>query len=94
MANDSVNHIVLSPKELIALNNVIKLGLEAFKLMGYPLFYNCLLLSIYQLIQLSSTAVTLVTPIIGFKEFSVELDVLSKFMRDVSVINYFKVRRS
>ena len=93
MANRSVNHIVLSPQEIAALINVIKISLEAFRLADYPLFYDCFLMNLHQLVQLGAAAVTLATPPLGFKEFSQEFEVLEKFMRKVKAINYFKFQQ-
>ncbi len=93
MANHSVNHIVLTPQELTALINVIKLSFEAFKAEDYPIFYDCFLMNIYHMVQLGSAAVTSATPKVSLREFSYEIDQLAGFMREIGTISYYKDRK-
>jgi hypothetical protein len=69
MAGHSLNHIVLSSQELIALNKIIIMGCDAFKILEYPLTYKYFIASIYHVIEFSSIGVTLATPSADLKLF-------------------------
>ena len=83
MAKHSLNHIVLSPQELIAFHRVITLGCDAFKTLEYPSTYGYLIEHIYRSIAICAIGVTLTEPLIHFKSFSNELDKLSDFIKKV-----------
>jgi hypothetical protein len=83
MAGHSLNHIVLSSQELIALNKIIIMGCDAFKILEYPLTYKYFIASIYHVIEFSSIGVTLATPSADLKTFSDNIDVLASFIRNV-----------
>jgi hypothetical protein len=83
MAGHSLNHIVLSSQELIALNKVIIMGCDAFKILEYPHTYRYFITSICHVIELGSIGVTLATPCADFKTFSDNIDVLASFIRNV-----------
>ena len=83
MAKHSLNHIVLSPKELRSLNNVIILGCDAFKKIGYPPTYGYLIEYLYHSVGICALGVTLMKSSSDFELFSNELDKLADFMRKV-----------
>jgi hypothetical protein len=83
MAKHSLNHIVLSSQELIALNKVIIMGCDAFKTIGYPLTYGYLVEYLYHSVKICALGVTLMESSIDLELFSNELDKLADFMRKV-----------
>lgn len=86
MAKASVPHFVLLSKELTALNNVIKLSFEAFEAGGYPPFFESFLAAILQVIQLGSAAVMHAAPKVSIHQFSLEMDELADFLREIKAI--------
>lgn len=90
MANSSLSYVRLSDQELTALNNVIKLGFEAFEIVGYPYYFDYFLTAIQQSINLASMAVQQAFPQGSYHQFSTELDKLSGFMRDVQLLSLKK----
>lgn len=84
MVQRSLNYIVLSPKELRALNNVIILGCDAFKMLDYPSSYIHLIRSIHHVIEFCALGVTLTGSSESLSLFSDELDVLTMFIRKVT----------
>lgn len=90
MAEHSLKHIVLSPQELTALNKIIKMSCEGFKVINYPIYYDCFLMNIYNLIQLGCAATTSAYTAISINEFSAELDKLAGFMREIGTISYYR----
>jgi hypothetical protein len=91
MSKISLNYIVLSPQELNAINNIIIMSCEAFKQRGYPLYYDCFLMNIYNVIQLGAAAVTSAYPLSRYHEFGNELDKLASFMRAIRTVDYYKL---
>lgn len=87
-ARDSLNHIVLSPQELDAIQNILVISYEAFKLANYPAHsYRAFLKSLADLIQQGAMIATLTRNILpSYSEFSQELDTISPFMR---ALHYF-----
>ena len=84
MTNNSLNQIVLSNKELDAINNVIEIGCLCFAQLDYPFYYEILLSHIYAIIKLAAIGTTLARSGDNFKFFSDQLDILAVFMREVS----------
>ncbi len=87
MANPSLPQVTLLPKELTALSNVIQLSFEAFRLGGYPPpYFECFLTAILQVVQLGSAAVMHAMPKVSIHQFSLEVDALSDFLREIKTI--------
>jgi hypothetical protein len=86
MANLSLHQVTLLPKELIALKNVIRLSFEAFEKGNYPPYFECFLTAILQVIQLGSAAVMHAAPKVSINQYSLEIDQLASFLRDIKVI--------
>ena len=92
MTNHSLNHIVLSPKELNSLYKIIEISCEAFELAKYPFHsYPSFLKTIHSLIQQGAMIASLTkTTLLRYHEFSSELDNLAPFMR---ILNDFYYRK-
>ncbi len=86
MAEISLPHFTLLPKELAALNNVLKLSFEAFKAGGYPPYFECFLSALLQIIQLGSAAIMHAAPKVSIHQFSLEIDELADFLREIKAI--------
>ena len=92
MAIPSLNHIVLSPKELNSLYQIIEISCEAFELAKYPSHsYPSFLKTIHSLIQQGAMIASLTkATLLRYHEFSGELDNLAPFMR---ILNDFYSRK-
>lgn len=88
MTSYSLNHIVLSPKELDAIQNILAISYEAFTIANYPKHsYKAFLKSLADLIQQAAMIATLTRESLPrYHEFSEKLDTVTPFMR---ALHYF-----
>jgi hypothetical protein len=84
MATYILDQIILSNKEIDAINNIIKIGCLCFKQLGYPFYYELFISHIYDIVKLVAIGATLAKPATNFKTFSDQLDILAAFMREAS----------
>jgi hypothetical protein len=92
MSTSHLNHLILLPKELAAVHNIIDISCESFKLANYPIYYDCFLTHIYNMIQMGAIAATSTFPLSrsNFHKFGVELDTLASFMQRIRAIEYYQ----
>lgn len=86
MAKSSLSYVRLTLQELTALNNVINMSFQAFEIGGYPIYFESFLTSIVQVINLGSAAVMHAMPKISYTEFSMEVDKLAGFIKEVQTM--------
>ena len=88
MAYSILSYIRLSAQELTALSNVIRLSFEAFEIVNYPIYFDAFVTAIIQIINLGSAAVLQAAPKISYSEFSIEVDKLAGFIKEVQLLTF------